>query len=82
MEEEEEMEEGDSYIQIPKGAPVEAIRGGGLNRPPVGKRGPPILYRRPCAPVVGVGWGVGGGGGLWRLPTSQQWVAPGQGSRE
>ena len=43
---------------------------GGRRAPPRGKRGPPGITPRTCAPVVA--------GSIWRLPASQQWVAPGR----
>ena len=43
---------------------------GGDMPPPRGKRRPPRIHPRTCAPVVA--------GILWRLPASQQRVAPGR----
>ena len=60
--------------EIPQGgATVEFIRVGGGVPPPGGKRGPPGIHPRTCAPVVARS--------LWRLPASQRRVAPGRGNR-
>ena len=64
------IEEG---TEIPHGGGlVEVTRVGGDTTPPRGKRGPPRITPRTCAPVVS--------GSLWRLTASQRRVAPGQGN--
>ena len=58
--------------ETPRGAPGEVTRVGGDGTPPRGKRGPPGIHPRTCAPVVAES--------LWRLTASQRRVAPGWGN--
>ena len=59
--------------ETPTGSPGRGRSHGGGSHPPIGKRGPPGFHPRTCAPVVA--------GSLWRLPASQQKVAPRRGNR-
>ena len=56
----------------PQGGPQSRSDAWGGCHPPKGKRRPPGIHPRTCAPVVA--------GILWKLPASQRWVAPGQGN--
>ena len=70
--EEPEEEPEEKETERPHGGPGQGHLRGGGRYPPRGKCGSPGIPPRTCAPVVA--------GSLWRLPASQQWVAPGRGN--
>ena len=69
-----EQKKGEEGTERPHGGGrSRSLAWGGTPPPPRGKRVPPGIHPRTCAPVIA--------GSLWRLPASKRRVAPERGNR-